>query len=97
MATCNPKVYKALDDFYGGSARWQWVDEEKSFYKLITKLRKFEICTSAEECRKLYKRSMTNVRIINIKKFRTFMMKYEERFIEKLHVESESEYSLTED
>ena len=91
----NPRVYKALNDFYGGSSRWSWLDEESCYYKLIKKLRKFDICTSEEECKKLYKAPMTNVRILDLSKFRKFMMKYGERFIVRELVESESEYSLT--
>ena len=91
---CNPKVYQALDDFYGGADRWSWIDEENCYYRLIKRLRKFDICTSADRCRELYKRPMTNVRIINIKKFRNFMMKYGDRFVLKQEVDSESEYSL---
>ena len=90
----NPRVYNAINDFYGGSARWSWLDEEKCYYKLIKKLRKFDICTTEEECRKLYKAPMTNVRILDLSKFRKFMMKYGERFIVKEDGESESEYSL---
>ena len=89
------RVYKALNDFYGGSAAWSWLDEETSFYKLIKAMRKVDgICTSEEECRKLYKKPMTNVEIEDLSKFRKFMMKYGGKFIEKEDVDASSDYSL---
>ena len=91
------KLYHAINDFYGWSARWKWLDEDNGYCKLIRALRKFDICTSAAVCREKNGAAFKGVRVTNAKQFNKFMMKYQSKYCEKVEVYmSEDELSLSE-
>ena len=97
-ANPNPgiRVYHAINDFYGGNARWRWLDEENGYCRLIRALRKFDICTSAAVCREKHISAYRGVRVTKLNQFFKFMMKYQHKYCEKVEIfMSEDELSLS--